>query len=56
MNIPIEKLQEPKIQKKATQLLPLLIHLFPITSKHVLILRTLHRVLPNLPTDVSKLL
>lgn len=56
LNIPIEKLQEPKTQEKATQLFRLLIDLFPVTSKHVLILRTLHRVLPILSTDVSNLL
>ena len=56
LNIPSETLQEPKIQEKATRVLPLLIDLFPMTSKHVLILRTLHRLLPILPTDVSNLL
>lgn len=56
LNIPSEALQEPKIQDKAPQLLPLLIALFPMTYKHVLILRTLRRILPILPTDVSNLL
>lgn len=55
LNIPSETLQDPKIQEKATRVLPFLIDHFSITSKHVLILRTLHRLLPILPTDVSNL-
>lgn len=56
LNIPSEKLQEPKIQERATQLLPLLLALFPMTSKHAFVFRTLHRLIPISPTDVSNLL